>query len=97
MATSRKGILTISKEAEAILKSDPSYEKMARATVEEYARRLKRLDELTSRSTLTEADAVRLGRQIRRAAFRRIIKAGGIKRSAPDARGSSGAFQGAAR
>ena len=97
MAASRKGILAISKEAEAILKSGPSYEKMARATVEEYARLLKGLDELTSRSTLTEADAVRLGQEIRRAAYRRIINARGIKRSAPDARDLSGALPGAVR
>lgn len=74
MAASRKGVLAISKEAEAVLKSDPSYEQLAREAVEDYARRLRRLDELTSRSTLTEEDAIRIGREIRRAAHRRMTK-----------------------
>lgn len=73
MATSKAGILKISKEAEQVLKSDPAYEKLARATVEDYARRLKLLDDATRKSTLTEADAVRIGRKIRRGAYMRII------------------------
>jgi hypothetical protein len=73
MAASKAGILKISKEAEAVLKSDPAYERLARATVEQYARRLKELDELTKDSTLTEADAIRLGRKIRKGAYRRMM------------------------
>jgi hypothetical protein len=74
MATTKAGILAISKDAERILKSDPEYERAARATVEDYARRLQTLDELTKRSSLTEKDAVRLGRQIRRGAYRRMTQ-----------------------
>lgn len=73
MVTSKAGILKISKEAEAVLNPDPAYEKLARATVEQYARRLKELDEFTKHSTLTEADAVRLGRKVRKGAYKRMM------------------------
>jgi hypothetical protein len=74
MAATKVGSLAISKDAEAILKSDPEYEKLARATVEEYARRLKRLDELTKNSTMTEDMAIELGRRARKGIYEKIMK-----------------------
>ena len=72
MAASKVGSLAISKDAEAILKANPAYENLARANLEEMARRLRLLDELAAESTITEADAVALGRKIRRGAYRRF-------------------------
>ncbi len=72
MAATRLGTLRISKDAEAILKANPAYENLARANLEETARRLKLLDELAAESTITEADAVAIGRKIRRGAYRRF-------------------------
>jgi hypothetical protein len=67
----KAGFLRISKEAHEILSSKPSYEKLARAAVEEYARDLRELDALARRSTMTETRAVELGRKARRAIHRR--------------------------
>jgi len=71
MATPKAGTLRISKEAEEVLRSDPAYERLARANVEETARKLKLLDELAKDSKISERDAIALGREIRRGVYRR--------------------------
>lgn len=45
---------------------DVSWPEVARHAIAEKARVLARMDELASASTLTEGDAVRIGRQIKR-------------------------------
>ena len=67
----KSGALRISKQAEAFLESDPSTRRLARAAIEEYVREMRRLDELTSKSTMTEAKAVAFGRQARKRMSRR--------------------------
>ena len=72
MAAPKTGTLRISKGTEALLKANPAYEEIARANLEEAARRLKLLDELAADSSITDAEAVLLGRKIRRGAYRRF-------------------------
>ncbi|HKZ60076.1 MAG TPA: hypothetical protein VJ547_09560 [Candidatus Thermoplasmatota archaeon] len=74
MAPAKAGSLSISKEAEEVLKANPTYERLAQAGVEAYARRLRRLDELTRNSALTEEDAIELGRKTRKAMHARLSK-----------------------
>ena len=69
----KSGALRISKEAETFLDSNPSTRRLARAAVEDYVRELRRLDELTAKSTMTEAKAVELGRQARKRIYRRMV------------------------
>ena len=71
MATNRSGTLRISEAAQRVLASKPSYERLARAAVEEYAARLAEMDELTRNSQMTEEKAVALGRKIRKGMYRR--------------------------
>lgn len=70
----KSGALRISKEAEDFLESNPSTRRLARAAVEDYVRELRRLDALTSKSTMTEAQAVELGREARKKIYRRMVK-----------------------
>lgn len=70
----KAGSLRISKEVDEFLSSNPSYRKLAEIAVEEYVRRLKRMDELTRRSTMSEAKAIQLGRQARKGIYRRILE-----------------------
>ncbi len=70
----KAGALRISKEAEDFLACNPSTRRLARAAVEEYVRELRRLDELTSTSTMTEAKAIELGRHARKRIYRRMVE-----------------------
>ena len=72
MAASRPDALGLSKEAEEFLRDNPSCRKIARAAVEDYVRRMKALNEFTKDSTLTEAQAVEIGRAWRRDSHKRI-------------------------
>jgi hypothetical protein len=73
MAANRGGVLRSSKDAERVLTSNPSYEKLARAAVEDHAARLSELDELTRLSEMTEEQAIEIGGKIRRGIHRRIM------------------------
>jgi len=72
MATARPGALGLSKEAEQFLRDNPSARRIARASVEDYVRRMKALNEFSRDSTLTEAQAVEIGRAWRRDIHKRI-------------------------
>jgi hypothetical protein len=72
MVATKKGRLEISKEAAELIKSNPEYERLIRERVEEYAQKLRWMDEVTAQSTMTEAKAVELGRKARRGIHRRI-------------------------
>jgi hypothetical protein len=70
----KTGALRISKDAEEFLASNPDYRRMAQAAVEDYVRKLRRMDELTRKSTMTEAKAIAMGRRARKRIHRRIAE-----------------------
>lgn len=72
MAASRSDALGLSKEAEEFLRENPSARKLAKAAIEDYVRQMKELDELTRGSTVTEAEAIEIGRAWRRDIHKRI-------------------------
>jgi hypothetical protein len=71
MAAQKSGAIRLSKEAEAFLKSNPACCKIARAAVEDYVRQMKALDEFARDSTLTEAQAIEIGRAWRKGIHKR--------------------------
>ena len=54
------------------MRDNPSARRIARASVEDYVRRMKALNEFSRDSTLTEAQAVEIGRAWRRDIHKRI-------------------------
>lgn len=72
MAAPRSSALGLSKETEEFLSKNPSARKIMRAAVEDYVRRMKALEEFSKDSTMTEADAIEIGRAWRRDIHKRI-------------------------
>jgi hypothetical protein len=72
MAAPKASALGLSKEAEEFLRDNPSARKIARAAVEDYVRQMKALNEFSKHSTMTEAEAIEIGRAWRRDIHKRI-------------------------
>ncbi len=72
MVASKKGSFEISKEAADFFDTNPEYQRLIRARIEEYAQKLRWMDEVTANSAMTEELAIEFGRKARRGIHRRI-------------------------